>query len=49
MLKALPRTYSHIEDLIDVLPKKDRTVEYLKSKIKLKSVEEKNVEKCLQQ
>jgi len=45
MLKALPRTYSHIGDLIDVLPEKYRTVEYLKSKIKLKSVEEKNVEK----
>jgi len=43
MLKALP-SYSHIGDLIDVLPEKDRTVEYLKSKIKLKEVEGKNVE-----
>lgn len=27
---------------MDVLPEKDRTVEYLKSKIKLKAIEEKN-------
>lgn len=42
MLKALPRSYSYIGDLIDVLPEKDKTVEYLKSKIKLKALEEKN-------
>ncbi|KAF2892764.1 hypothetical protein ILUMI_13408 [Ignelater luminosus] len=42
MLKPLPQNYSHIGDLIDVLPMKERTVEYLKSKIKLKSMEEKS-------
>jgi hypothetical protein len=42
MLKSLPQTYSHIGDLIDVLPEEQRTVDYLKSKIKLKSVEEKS-------
>jgi len=42
MLKALPRSYSHIGDLIDVLPERDRTVEYLKGKIKLKALEKKN-------
>ena len=42
MIKALPQSYSHIGDLIDVLPETDRTVDYLKSKIKLKSIEEKN-------
>jgi len=41
MLKALPTSYSHI-DLIDVLPERDRTVEYLKGKIKLKALEKKN-------
>lgn len=40
MLKALPSTYSHIGDLIDVLPETERTVEYLKSKIQLKEIEE---------
>ena len=42
MLKALPKTLSHIEDLIDVLPETDKIVEYVKSKIKMKSIEEKN-------
>ncbi|XP_035226543.1 uncharacterized protein LOC118198870 [Stegodyphus dumicola] len=42
MLRALPSNYSHIGDLIDVLPEKDRTVDYLKSKIKSKLLEEKN-------
>lgn len=36
MLKSLPKNYSHIGDLTDVLPEKDRTVDSLKSKIKLK-------------
>jgi len=46
MLRSLPRNYSYIGDLIDVLPDKERTVDYLKSKIKLKSIEEKaDVEK----
>lgn len=34
MLKVLSGNYSYVCDLIDVLPKRDRTVEYLKSKIK---------------
>lgn len=42
MLKALPSNYSHIGDLIDVMPEVERTVEYLKSKIQLKTIEEKN-------
>ncbi|KFM58006.1 hypothetical protein X975_11210, partial [Stegodyphus mimosarum] len=42
MLRALPSSYSHIGDLIDVLPEKDRTVDYLKSKIKSKLLEENN-------
>lgn len=42
MLKALPPSYNYVGDLIDVLPERDRTVDYLKSKIKLKSLEEKN-------
>lgn len=36
MLKALPSSYSYIGDLIDVLPAKDRTCEYLKQKIRMK-------------
>ncbi|KAJ8706101.1 hypothetical protein PYW07_010878 [Mythimna separata] len=40
MLRALPNEYSHIGDLIDVLPKEDRTVEYLMSKIKIKYLAE---------
>ena len=39
MLKALPVSYSYIGDLIDVLPEGERTVDYLKSKIKLKKTE----------
>ncbi|CAK1600453.1 unnamed protein product [Parnassius mnemosyne] len=39
MLKALPVSYSYIGDLIDVLPEGERTVDYLKSKIKLKNTE----------
>lgn len=42
MLKALPPSYSYVGDLIDVLPDKEKTVDYLKSKIKLKSLKEKN-------
>lgn len=41
MLRALPNEYSHIGDLIDVLPKENRTVEYLMNKIKLKHLAEK--------
>ncbi|CAK1597248.1 unnamed protein product [Parnassius mnemosyne] len=39
MLKALPVSYSYIGDLIDDLPEGERTVDYLKSKIKLKNTE----------
>lgn len=39
ILKALPVSYSHIGDLIDVLPEGERPVDYLKSKIKLKHTE----------
>ena len=39
MLGALPSSYSHIGDLIDVLPEKERTVEFLKSKIRMKELE----------
>ena len=39
MLKALPENYSYISDLIDVMPEHERTVDYLKSKIKLKKTE----------
>lgn len=42
MLKALPESYSYIGDLIDVLPEEERTVDYLKSKIKLKKTENVN-------
>jgi len=42
MLKALPHSYSYIGDLMDVLKEEERNVDYLKSKIKLKSLEEKN-------
>ena len=39
MLKGLPENYSYLGGLIDVLPEHERTVDYLKSKIKLKSTE----------
>ncbi|CAH2088679.1 unnamed protein product [Euphydryas editha] len=39
MLKALPQNYSYIGDLIDVLPEAERTVDYLKSKLKLKNAD----------
>ena len=39
MLKALPENYSYISDLIDVMPERERTVDYLQSKIKLKKTE----------
>lgn len=42
MIKALPRSYSHIGDLIDVLPENEKTVEYLKGKIKIKAMEGNN-------
>lgn len=42
MLRALPREYSHIGDIIDVVPKEEKTVEFLKNKIKMKALEGKN-------
>ena len=33
-LKALTENYSYTGDLVDVLPERERTVDYLKSKIK---------------
>lgn len=36
MLRALPQEYSHLGDLIDVLPEEERAIEYLKSKITIK-------------
>ena len=39
MLKALPENYSYISDLIDVMPERERTMDYLKSRIKLKRTE----------
>lgn len=41
MLNAILMSYSHIGYLIDVLKEDDRTVEYLKSKIKFKSIKQK--------
>jgi len=41
MLKSLSQNYSHIGDSMDVLPEQERTID-LKSKIKLKSAEEKS-------
>ena len=38
-LKALTENYSYTGDLVDVLPERERTVDYLKSKIKLKRTE----------
>lgn len=45
MLRALPSEYSHIGDLLDVLPKEERTVEYLTNKIKIKYLAQKSQEK----
>jgi hypothetical protein len=36
MLTVLPGNYTYIGDFIDVLPEREETVDYLKSKIKLK-------------
>lgn len=44
MGKLLPQNYSHVGNLIYVLPEQDRTAEYLKSKIKLKRAEEQSSE-----
>uniref|UniRef100_A0A6V7LW74 CCHC-type domain-containing protein n=1 Tax=Bracon brevicornis TaxID=1563983 RepID=A0A6V7LW74_9HYME len=41
MIKALPASYSHIGDFIDMVPVEERTIEFLKSKIQLKTLSEK--------
>lgn len=38
LLKALPTSYSYIGDFLDVIPEAQRTVEYVKSKVKEKSL-----------
>ena len=38
ILKALPSNYSYIGDFIDVIPEEQRTVDYVKSKIKEKNM-----------
>lgn len=38
LIKALPQSYSYIGDFIGVMPEKDRTVDYVKSKIKEKNL-----------
>lgn len=38
LLRALPPTYSYIGDFIDVIPEDQRTVDYIKSKIKEKNM-----------
>ena len=37
LIKGLPSSYSYIGDFIDVVPEKQRTVDYLKNKIKEKT------------
>lgn len=41
MIKMLPSSLSYVGDLVDVLKKSDQTVEYIKSKIKMLEVKEK--------
>ncbi|XP_046629993.1 uncharacterized protein LOC124310226 [Neodiprion virginianus] len=38
LIKALPPSYSYIGDFLDVIPEEQRTVDYLKSKIKEKNL-----------
>lgn len=38
LLRALPASYSYIGDFIDVIPEEQRTVDYVKSKIKEKNM-----------
>lgn len=42
MIKALPTSYSYLGDIMDCLPIEERTVEYLKSKIKVIFLEQNN-------
>lgn len=41
LLRALPSNYSYIGDFIDVIPEDQRTVDYVKSKIKEKNMTKK--------
>ncbi|CAG4978416.1 unnamed protein product [Parnassius apollo] len=38
LVRALPSSYSYIEDFIDVIPEEQRKVDYVKSKIKEKNM-----------
>lgn len=45
IIKALPQSYSNIGDFIDLVPQDQRTVEYVKSKIKEKNMNKSDGEK----
>ena len=45
LIRALPPSYSYIGDFIDVIPAAQRTVEYVKSKIKEKKLTKMNYDK----
>lgn len=38
LIRALPESYSYIGDFLDIIPEAQRTVEYIKSKIKEKNL-----------
>ena len=43
MLRTLPSSLSHIGDLIDVLPEKDQTINYVVNKIKIYEEKDENI------
>lgn len=45
LIQALPLSCSHIGDFIDIIPEEQRTVEYVKSKIKEKNLTKKECDK----
>ena len=45
LIKTLPASYSYIGDFIDVIPEKERTVDYVKSKIKENNLVKNNSDK----
>lgn len=45
LIKALPPSYSYIGDFIDVVPEEQRTVDYVKTKIKEKNINKSEVNK----
>jgi len=45
ILRALPSSYSYIGDFIDVIPEEQRTVDYVKSKIKEKNMSNNELQK----